>query len=321
MIDAPEASPALTAFLRGVERRAALFAQLQVGDPDAGDAALTTAMVGFRDAAARTPFGEWPRRFWSLLLAAPQLREPPRAPHWRGDFAWLGEIGAGPRAALLLRLVACVSEADAAGVLGVSRATYRLALRRALPRLQDGAPDETRFRALADAAQLALRDTPPERLAELARLREAALRGRVYTPPRRAPEPAAPARPSAGATPRPRWLRPALAAVAAATLLALAATFVFPGKLGPVPDRIRLDGLPETQPAARFDEEFAIVAHPDFALLASDDAEGAARDPAFLAWLTAQLERGDVAADVARPERAEDAADTDEHALEADSEP
>ncbi|MCD9032723.1 sigma-70 region 4 domain-containing protein [Luteimonas sp. Y-2-2-4F] len=321
MIDAPEASPALTAFLRGVERRAALFAQLQVGDPDAGDAALTTAMVGFRDAAARTPFGEWPRRFWSLLLAAPQLREPPRGPRWGGDFAWLGEIGTGPRAALLLRLVANVSEADAAGVLGVSRATYRLALRRALPRLEDGAPDETRFRALADAAQLALRDTAPERLAELARLREAALRGRIYTPPKRAPEPARPVRAAADPAARPRWLRPALAAVAAATLLALAATFVFPEALVPVPDGIRVDALPEARPAARFDAEFAVVAHPDFALLVSDDAEGAARDPAFLAWLSVQLERGDVAADVARPEQAEDAADSDEHALEAEGEP
>ncbi|QCO66823.1 hypothetical protein E4582_12770 [Luteimonas yindakuii] len=317
MSEGPSASPALSAFLRGVERRAALFAQLQVGSAEAGDAALTTAMVGFRDTAARTPFGDWPRRFWSLLLAAPQLREPPRSEHWDGDFGVLGEIGTGPRAALLLRLVANVSEGDAAAVLGVSRETYRLALRRALPRLPDGRPDETRFRVLADTVQLALRDTPPERLAELARLRDAALRGRIYTPRREAAarEPARPA------GPRPRWLWPLMIAVVVATLAALAATFT--GVMGSVdldaePHGIRIDELPEQGGAGpRLEGDAALLIHPDFDLLASDEGEGAARDPAFLAWLTVELEHGDVEPDIARPQRDEDAGDTDERALDA----
>ena len=41
MSEGPNASTALSAFLRGVERRAALFAQLQVGSAESGDAALT----------------------------------------------------------------------------------------------------------------------------------------------------------------------------------------------------------------------------------------------------------------------------------------
>ncbi|WP_129134864.1 hypothetical protein [Luteimonas sp. YGD11-2] len=316
MSDGPNASTALSAFLRGVERRAALFAQLQVGSAESGDAALTTAMVGFRDTAARTPFGDWPRRFWSLLLAAPQLREPPRREHWDGDFGVLGEIGTGPRAALLLRLVANVSEGDAAGVLGVSRETYRLALRRALPRLPDGTPDETRFRVLADTVQLALRDTPPERLAELARLRDAALRGRIYTP-RREPPPRV-VRP---AGPRARWLWPALIAVALATLAAFAMTFTDAAggvDLDAEPHGIRIDALPgDGARGPGLDGDVALLIHPDFELLASDEGEGVARDPAFMAWLTVELERGGVEPDIARPQRDEDAGDTDERALDA----
>ncbi|WP_058833494.1 hypothetical protein [Luteimonas abyssi] len=321
MNQGPGASPALSAFLRGVERRAALFAQLQVGDIEAGDAALHTAMVGFRDAAARTPFPDWPRRFWSQLLSAPQLREPMQRPGWSGDFDVLGTIGTGPRAALLLRLVANIAESDAAGVLGVSRETYRLALRRALPRLPDGQPDETRFRALADAVQLALRDTAPERLAELARLRDAALRGRIHTP-RRREQPAA-RQTAESVQARPRWLWPALAAVVLATLAALAWTFVSDDfvDLDGEPYGIRIDRLPDSGTGGHVGTDAAIITHPDFALLLSDDAEGAARDPAFHAWLTAQLERGDLEADIVRPEQEEGARDTDENALEMSDDP
>ena len=53
--DTPAAPNALSAFLRGIERRGALFAELQCGDRDAGDAALAAAMRAFRNHA-----GEWP---------------------------------------------------------------------------------------------------------------------------------------------------------------------------------------------------------------------------------------------------------------------
>ena len=129
--DAVSAPAALTAFLRGVERRGAVFAQLQVGDAATGDRALVAAMRAFRLPAAKIPFADWPRQFWTLLLATPELREQPKAPSWGSGFGALGGIGRGPRAALLLRLVAGLPEAEAAAVLGVARPTYRLALQRA----------------------------------------------------------------------------------------------------------------------------------------------------------------------------------------------
>src|SRR3970040_2443923 len=91
--------PALAAFLRGVERRAAVLAELQAGDAGAGDAAVTAGMRQWRAAAAGMTMGEWPQRFWALLLAQPQLRVrtavalPLDAPDR------LGELGTGPRAA------------------------------------------------------------------------------------------------------------------------------------------------------------------------------------------------------------------------------
>ena len=68
------APPALAAFLRGVERRGAVLAELQCGDADAGDAALAQAMRRFRAEAAGQPMSQWPRRFWTLLLSQPGLR-------------------------------------------------------------------------------------------------------------------------------------------------------------------------------------------------------------------------------------------------------
>ncbi|MDH5822430.1 hypothetical protein QFW77_05425 [Luteimonas sp. RD2P54] len=301
----------MSAFLRGVERRAAVFAHLQGGDAGAGDAALAAAMETFRDTAARTPFGDWPRRFWAQLLAAPPLREAPAAAQWPPQFAALARVGHGPRAALLLRLVAHVSEAEAAAVLGISRPTYRLALRRALPRDDQGQPDAGSWRALGEAAQQAVRQLPPARLAELARMREAVLAGRAYLPtPQRDAVP--------GAALRPRWLWPALGAVALLTLAALAATFVLPGAGGgsaPPPGIVSEPLPPAEPPAAVYDAEIALLTHPDFELLSADGGDAAARDPAFHAWLAVLLERGGDQ-DIARPQRDETPADSDQATLE-----
>ncbi|MEZ0471710.1 hypothetical protein [Luteimonas salinilitoris] len=314
--DAAAASAALTAFLRGAERRAAVFAQLQIGDAEAGDTALAMAMGDFRDVAARIPFGDWPRRFWTLLLSAGPMHETPPAPAWPPQFRDLAQAGHGPRAALLLRLVANVSEADAAAVLGVTRATYRLALQRALPRDADGRADAEAWRALGEAAQQAVRRLPPARLAELARLREAALQGRVHVPD------AAQARhdrPTAHA--RARWLWPATVAVVVLTLAALAATVDWPlssprGNGGP--REILAEPLPPAQaPAATYDADAALLTHPDFELLASDGGDAAMRDPAFHAWLAVQLERGEEG-DIARPQREETEADVDESSMGTD---
>ena len=177
--DAASAPAALTAFLRGVERRGAVFAQLQVGDAETGDRALIAAMRAFRLPAARIPIAGVAA---PVLVAAAgdagNCAKHPRSPSWGSGFGFLAGVGRGPRAALLLRLVAALGEADAAAVLGVARPTYRLALQRALPHSDDGQPDADGWRMLGEASQHAVRDLSVERLAHLARMREAAILGR-----------------------------------------------------------------------------------------------------------------------------------------------
>ncbi len=273
------APPALTAFLRGVERRGAVFAQLLAGSPEAGDAALASAMRGFRPVASRAPFVEWPRRFWALLLAAPTLRRPLPDAAWTPPFTVLAAIGHGPRAVLLLRLVAGLSESDAAATLGIARNTYRLALHRALPHLPDGTPDVAIWHALGDAAQAAVRGLPTERLAHLSRDREAAVHGR----------PSLLVGPGDALPPR---VRGALWGVGLVTVLALAATWIWPGGYpgaGEGAAGIRIEPLgAAATPAARLPPEALLATDPDLDLLLDDALEPAALDPAFHAWLAAQ---------------------------------
>ncbi|NYZ62293.1 hypothetical protein [Luteimonas deserti] len=288
------AASAAAAFLRGIERRAAVFAQWQCGDIDLGDAALARAMAAFVAIAPTTAFAEWPRRFWSQLLAAPGLRSPePLGPGSDGLPA-LQALAGGPRVTVLLRLVAGLTEHEAATVLGVSRATYRLGLQRALPHLADGTPDAEAWRALASSVQAEVRALPPDRLARLAGLREAALRGDVL-PPRRFPLAAAAtlaAEPVADhVARRPRWLWPALAAVLVAMLAGLAWTWrdaVLAGADGDTP--IRIEPLAERgPPPGRYDPDTGLLTEPDLELLmAPDDGAAWRMDPAFFAWFAAQ---------------------------------
>ena len=53
----PPSPPVLAAFLRGIERRAAVLAELQAGDALAGDAAVAAAMRQWLAAAAGMPMG------------------------------------------------------------------------------------------------------------------------------------------------------------------------------------------------------------------------------------------------------------------------
>ena len=168
---------ALAAFLRGCERRGAVFAELQCGDPDRGDVALAAALRAFRGNAAALPMADWPVRFWSLLSAAPPLRTAAPDARWPGALSALAAAAPLDRAALLLRLAGGLQEADAADALGLDGAAYRDALARACPRDALGHPDAAAWRAVAEAIQTQLRELPPDRLAKLARLREDALAG------------------------------------------------------------------------------------------------------------------------------------------------
>ncbi|MBU8976940.1 hypothetical protein JI752_012375 [Lysobacter sp. MMG2] len=284
---APGAPPALSAFLRGVERRGAVLAELQAGDAAAGDAALVGAMRRFRDEARDTPMAVWPQRFWALLLAQPQLQHRTAVAVAIEATDRLGELGSGPRAALLLRVAAGLSEEEAAAVLAVGLPSYRLALQRALPHHADGRADPLAWQQIREQIHRRIKTLPPDRLVRLSSAREAVLRGDG--------EPTQAARaPTASA--RPRWLLPLLWTLLALCLLGLAATFWpwgtgFEGTAAHGP--VRVEPLPEADsPASRYGEELARVTHRDFALLADPQGEAAAKDLEFHSWLAAQQAAG-----------------------------
>ena len=297
--DPAAAHAALTAFLRGVERRGAVFAQWQGGSAEAGDAALAATLRGFRGMAAGTAFAEWPRRFWAMLLAAPQLRGGTRSADADVPAA-LVALGAGPRAALLLRLVAGLAESEAAAVLGIARPTYRLALQRALPHREDGSPDPETWSALSTAAQQAVRALPGERLERIGMLRDG-----VRPPPPR------PARAAVDTGPqRAGWLWPATVVVLLLVAAGLAATWWGPWLRTLDTDaaaRIRTEPLPAAAPpAARFDPSTALASHRDLDLLLAQVTGEFDEDvdPAFEAWLVHALAEAEEDAAATDPDSA-----------------
>ena len=290
---------ALSAFLRGVERRGALFAELQCGDRDAGDSALAAALRAFRNHAGALAMAEWPRRFWSLLVSAPPLRQASALAHWPPGLQSLAPLGSDARRALLLRLVAGLPEDEAALVLGLDAAAYRQALTDACPRDANGQPDALAWRSLAETIQQQLRDLPPERLVRLARLREEAIAGTRHEHPRVGTAAVAP-RPPAATSARRRW--PWVALVLGVCALALAVTWWWPQTQGPsttasvleqgvqrLQDEAEIESeeLPEQAPAARFDATTALLTHSDFELVMDVQEEALAREADFLAWYAA----------------------------------
>ena len=71
----PEA--AISAFLRGIEPRAFVFARAQCGDEALARLALAATVADFRQIGAEKPLAHWPRDFWSALLAQPALLQSP----------------------------------------------------------------------------------------------------------------------------------------------------------------------------------------------------------------------------------------------------
>ncbi|EKQ60129.1 hypothetical protein WS7_13307 [Xanthomonas citri pv. malvacearum str. GSPB2388] len=182
-----------------------MLAQLQCGDVAAAERALAAALRAFSSQAAGRPMAGWPMRFWSLLATAPPLRR------WLPPFTALGRMQTADRLALLLRIVAGLEEGVASEVQGVETADYRQLLARACPRDAAGNPDAQAWRALAEAAQVELRDLSPAQLARLGQLRDSALAGM----PLQAAAPAEPApalrRPAAArARARRQWQWPQL---------------------------------------------------------------------------------------------------------------
>jgi hypothetical protein len=271
-----EARAALTGFLRGIERRAAVVAELACGSPRHGDAAVQAATHAFCRAAARAPLADWDASFWGLLLAAPQWRRAPDG-DWPEPWTRLGALGPGLRVAVLLRLVAGLDDGQVADLLGIAPATQALALQRALG--ERGAPSQSpRWQAWLLASRQQLRQLGGERLVGLAQAREAALDGR---PPRARREHA-------------RWQVPLLWTGLATCVLAFAATFLLPDPGRDATPEIRVGTLPPADPPlARFDDETALLTHRDFDQLAASPAQQAlARELAFYAWYAAQSPNG-----------------------------
>ncbi|WP_051412465.1 hypothetical protein [Pseudoxanthomonas sp. J35] len=203
-----ELPAALNAFLRGVERRAFVFLWLQDGDERGAGHALAAAIRAFPGPAAAMPMGDWPGRFWKLLLALPPG---PGRGSWPEELGFLGRMPLPARRALLLRQVAGLDEAAAAEAMDLDLAGYQQALAEACPRDEDGAPDAAGWRRQAEAIQQVGRQLTPERLAWLGELHEAALAGQFAPPASGEPAPAAAASPAPAPGPRPprrplRWL-------------------------------------------------------------------------------------------------------------------
>jgi len=234
---------ALTAFLRGAERRAFLFLWLQSGDADAAERALAAAIRAFPGPAARMPMAEWPTRFWKLLLALPLEA----GGDWPPGLEFLPPLRPPVRRALLLRQVAGLDEAVAAEVLGVEVPGYQQALAEACPRDASGAPDAAGWRRQAEAIQQAGRDLDSPQLLRLMQLREAALAGHAVAPaaaPRSAtPAPKVPVRRRATRTSRWPWVA---AALAGATLVGALLWWwrpALPGSQVDVPAEAAVDDL------------------------------------------------------------------------------
>jgi len=296
---------ALSAFLRGVERRGDVLARLQCGDTSVAERALAAALRAFRTHAGEVALAAWPLRFWSLLAAAPAMREPVDPSQWVPELRALAHLPAGDRLALLLRIVAGLDEPAAADVLGLNEAQYQQALARACPRDAEGRPDAQAWRALADAAQQQLRELGPERLARLAQLREAALGDGAMAMTAKGPVVARPtaraSRPASRAG-RPGWRRHGVwILLAVLVALALAGLLMLRGRtpvLPPVPVSQAPAGvlhvtdnapvLVEELPAEDLSEISPVSgADPADAAMLADPQLPLARQADFYAWFAA----------------------------------
>lgn len=252
---------AMTAFLRGIERRGFVLAQAQCGDPVRAQAAIDAAAHDFCAQAGALALTAWPAFFWQRLLAQPVLRETSRTP----VDPLLARLGAGPRAVLLLRLVAGLDPAHGAQVLRISPDAYRHALYRALHELHACGVTDADLRVFREALQQRARSLPEPTL----RLPE--------------PSPFAPAR-SSRSMRAPHLLRPVLSGLLALALAGLAASYFWK------PRNAASTGLAAQAPAATLTQAADLIASPDFALLGDADGARISRDLDLYSWYAAGAE-------------------------------
>ena len=278
---APRVLPgsALTAFLHGIEARAWVFALCQGGDAARADQTLAAAEREFIAEAPALALAQWPLRFWTALLRQPGLLAP------LDPDLDLSRLDPGPRAALLLRLLANLDVPHAAEALGVSVRAYEAALGQAM-----AAPDhpEGWLPALREQLHALVSSLPDATRAHLDEIRREALT-RAANAPDYVPDvveagPQEQVQATPAEEPAPRWPWFGLGLL----LLALLATLVFPlpGALRPG----QSEKLPsEVVPPPPALSDSVVVTHPDYAQIAEPKDEVLARDLAFLSWLAGAL--------------------------------
>ena len=286
---APPQSPAIAAFLRGVERRARLLAHVQTGHVATAQRALAVTAQVFATEAEQWPIAQWPLQYWRLLLSVPAMGQAVVADGCQ--LPAIAQLPAAARAAVLLHLVVCLDESDAAAALGIAIRDYQQRIRDALPRDRQGQPDLAVWRHWRDAVQQALEaaDAPSDPDIDASATSTAS-----STPPMptaRASTAPPPPAPTAAPLPPPhrhllRWLWLGVAVC----LLALLATFFLHPRgralLSAWHNRVRVEPLPAAAaPKATFDPADP-ANDPDRALFAAPQALLLARDLPLLAWLS-----------------------------------
>lgn len=238
-----------------------VFAWNQCCDEAKAEYALASAFHDFLREASELPLAAWPIHFWRCLLAQAGLMAP------AGTGSALAELAPGPRAALLLRLVAGLDIAHAAEALGVSEAAYEKALHRALA---SPALDADGLQVLRESLQLQVHDAPAAQRQLLATWRdEAVLAIDDAVSPDVLPRAVGRMR---------RWR--VVAGVLALALVGVA-TYV---ALRPPAHPVQV--IDTVAPPPSMSDTIAVT-HPDYLQVAAQDEAPLVRDLAFLSWLAA----------------------------------
>lgn len=252
----PGSLNAMQAFRRGIDRRAYVLARAQCGDSDLLQSALSGVDAAFNAEYAALPISQWPIRFWTLLLSRKELAQ--------GQSPWpaLASISHGPRAALLLRLVAGLDFVHAAQVLNINENTYRFALERGLEQLHAAGFNFEELERLRDGFFDEVKQLPTE----LIQTRE---RPAVIVP---VATPLAESKLLIKKTRRWPWL-----VLFFALLLGALAWWWWNSQQVAVLD---------VNPVALTDVQTAVI-HPDYDVIANPQIQQQAEDLAFLSWIAA----------------------------------
>ena len=245
----------MQAFRRGIDRRAYVLARAQCGDSDLLQSALSAVDSAFNAEYAELPISQWPIRFWTLLLSRKELAQ--------GMSPWpaLASISHGPRAALLLRLVAGLDFSHAAQVLNISETTYRFALERGLEQLHAAGFHFEELERLRDSFFEEVKQLPTE----LIQTRERP--AGVITPSLLVAE-----------------LEPEIKKTGPWPWLVLLMAIVLGGLLWWW--TTQSSDVVAAKPVSLTEVQAAVI-HPDYDVIANPDIQAQAEDLAFLSWIAA----------------------------------